>query len=76
MNVFPSRYRTILFRALLTAALAPVFAFYPLSFLFQRDIFLVVAVFSLTFMLINLSWYRWMWCIYAFAASIPLFTAP
>ena len=72
MAFLSERTRTAVVRTLLSAAVLPLTAVYPLTFLFQDDIFLTVAVLSLALMLVNLSWYRWMWGIYVFVGCIPL----
>jgi len=72
MKPLSSAAKTTMRRVLLFALAVPFTAFYPLSFFWQGDLFLLVAALSITLMLVNLAWYRWIWCVYLFVASIPL----
>ena len=62
-----------LLKFLLAVLILPITATYQLSFLWQPNPYLQIIVIGLSLFIFCLSWYRWMYAIYFFIFSIPLF---
>ncbi|GEM_PF-1282584 len=68
-----SSFIALLGKLLASVLVTAILALYPLSYLGQIEPWLRTAVLAGFLLVFTLSWYRWMWCIYAFVFSIPLF---
>jgi O-antigen ligase len=68
-----SSFVALLGKLLASVVVTAILAWYPLCYLNQVEPWLRTAVLAGFLLVFTLSWYRWMWCIYAFVFSIPLF---
>ncbi len=62
-----------LLKILFAILILPFTATYQFSFLWQQNPYLQAIVFGLSIFIFCLSWYKWMYAIYFFIFSIPLF---
>ena len=62
-----------LLKILFAVLILPITATYQLSFLGQQNPYLQIIVIGLSLFIFCLSWYRWMFAVYFFIFSIPLF---
>ena len=60
-------------KLLFAVLILPITATYQLSFLWQQNPYLQIIVIGLSIFIFCLSWYRWMFAIYFFIFSIPIF---
>jgi O-antigen ligase len=68
-----SSFAVLLGKALASLVVTVCLTLYPLCYLGQVEPWLRTAVLAGFLLVFTLSWYRWMWCIYAFVFCIPLF---
>jgi len=68
-----SKSKNNFLKILLAILILPITATYQLSFLWQQDPYLQIIVFGLSIFIFCLSWYRWIYAIYFFVFSIPVF---
>ncbi len=60
-------------KILLALLILPLTATYQLSFLWQQNPYLQIVVFGLSVFIFCLSWYKWIYAIYFFIFSLPVF---
>ncbi len=68
-----NNFKNNILKFLFAFLVLPITATYQLSFLWQQNPYLQIIVIGLSIFIFCLSWYRWMYAIYFFIFSIPLF---